>query len=141
MKTKKKETGKKTKKTASKKTPELVEKIYALVREENPSKNRIARRFKLSAQTIANWLHEDEAFRAGYEEAVNYFLDNIKIDAKLSLKKLVNGYEYEEVKTVYIDNGEGDPIIKERVVFQKHVPPSIQAIAFVLKNVEPEKFD
>lgn len=124
-----------------KKTQKIIDKIYQIVREENPSKNSIAKRVKVSSQTITNWLNEDECFKKGYEDAVNDFFKNISVDAKRSLKKLVTGFSYNEIKTVYVDNGMGDPLIKERVVTEKYVIPNIDAIKFVLRNLEPKMFE
>lgn len=131
----------KSKPIGYKKTQKLIEKIYQIVREENPSKNCIAKKVKISSQTISNWLNDDKVFKRGYDEAVSIFFKNINYDAKKSLKKLVTGFEYEELKTVYVDNGMGDPVIRERIVTKKYVAPNIEAIKFVLKNIEPENFE
>ena len=125
----------------TKKTPELCDRIFEFVREENPTRNRIARRFKVSASTISSWLYGDPKFREKYDAAVSYFINSAKADAKASLKKLVTGYDYEEERVEFVDNGMGEPIAAKKIVIKKHMPPNIQAIMFVLRNVEPENFD
>ena len=131
----------KSKKRYYKLTTKLRDEIVNLVREENPTKTGIAKRLHVCKDSITNWLRDDEELRARYAEAVNEFFQALEPIAVNSLRKLVEGYDVEESRTVYIDNGMGEPMVKEKTVTKRHIEPSMTAIQFTLTNANPKKYD
>ena len=123
-----------------KKTDALINRILDIVRNNNPPKAVIARAVKIKSDTITKWINTDAVFRERFQEAVNYYFDSLKPTAVRSLKKLVEGFDVEDVKTVYIDSGASDPMIKERVVTKRHIEPSLEAVKFVLTNSDAKKY-
>ncbi len=64
--------------------------------------------------------------------------------AKKSLLKKVQGYTVDETKTVYVDSGrtkpgeKSQPKVKEVIITEKHVPPSLDVIINFLNNNNPK---
>ena len=127
-----------------KKSDELTDKIVTLVRETNPTKKAICKYAGITAQTLITWLKTDEEFKRKYDEAVDDYLNDINIEAKTSLRKLISGYYYEETKTVLVGGGGPDgseEMIKEKHVMKKYVAPSASMIEYALSNLDPKNFD
>ena len=78
----------------------------------------------------------DEA-KAAYEEWV---MNGIKEDAKKSLKTLICGIEYDEIKKEFTVNKEGQKVLSKQTTTHKRIMPSITAIIFALCNRDPENW-
>lgn len=124
-----------------KKGKEIKESIVVMVRELNPTKKAICIKHGITWQTLKNWLEEDTQFKADYEQAIRDYLNTINVEARDSLGKLVKGYDYEEEKTIYMPGPEGKPVIAQKTVTKKHVPPNANAVIYALSNLEPENFE
>lgn len=117
------------------------ESIIEMVRDLNPTKKVLCKKHDITWQTLKNWLEKDKSFAEQYKQAIKDYLDGINVEAKKSLSKLITGYYYEEEKTFYMPDAEGNPVITQKVVVKKHVPPSASAVTFALSNLEPENFE
>lgn len=62
------------------------------------------------------------------------------IVAKRSLFKLAEGYSYEEKKTVTVNDGTGQPKIKEQTIIKKTVSPNLGAIIHLQTNRDPQNW-
>lgn len=68
----------------------------------------------------------------------------MKVEAKKSLMKKIQGYEVTETKVVTVPGREKDaqgkpkPIIKEQTTTKKHIQADTAAIIFTLTNTDPE---
>lgn len=124
-----------------KKSDDIKAKIIETVRNLNPTKIALCKKFGITWQTLKNWMEEDPEFKMGYEKAIKDYLNGINIEAKKSLNKLVKGYSYNETKTVYVAGPDGEPMIAQKTVTRKHVPPSAAAVTFALTNLDPENFE
>lgn len=112
-----------------------------LVRTKYPTKTKLCKKFGITWQTLKNWRNEDKDFDAAYKGAENEYLQRLEEPAINGLKRRVEGYEYDEIKTVYVPSPSGEPVIATRTVTTKHMPPDVQAIIFVLTNIDPQYFE
>lgn len=89
----------------------------------------IAKKAKIKAKTIQNWINKNPDFFLALKEAKSFTNDL----AEASLLRLALGYTKEEVKVFCDKNG----IIHEHR-YQVEVEPNITAIIFWLKNRRPD---
>ena len=54
--------------------------------------------------------------------------------------KLIIGYEYEESKTVVVNDGSNNPKIKEKSTTKKHVSPNLGAVIHFQTNKDPDNW-
>ncbi len=124
-----------------KKTEQLKNKICKVTQELNPTITSLCRKFGISTRTFYYWHRKDEDFRNAYDKAVRVYIDNLNIDAKKSLAKLVKGFTVVDTKTVY-GPGQGDePVIIQMIEMKREIPPSVEAVKFALTNVDPDNFE
>lgn len=124
-------------------TPERVKIICdAIARGE--TEETAAQLAGLHPATYWRWLNEKNEFndavktaRAAYDD---WERSGILADAKKSLKTLICGLEYEEVKTEYEQNPKDptQPRIKKQTRTTKRIMPSATAVIFALCNRDPE---
>lgn len=124
-------------------TPERVAKICEAI--ENGETNATAAKIGgISISTFCEW----QATKAEFSEAVKrakaafeeWQMVGILEDAKKSLKTLICGQEYDEVKTEYERNplDPDTPRIKKQTRITKRILPSPTAVIFALCNRDPE---
>jgi hypothetical protein len=117
----------------------------------------------LPERTFYNWLKESKAelekkeaerspvaelavlFNKAKEQAARKYYRELKRKAKTSLEKLVEGFEVEETKTVFLptvkeDGTPGQPRVKELVKLKKQILPHTTAVIFALTNTDPGNF-
>jgi len=82
-----------------------------------------------------------------YQKKYPEFLEAIKrgkkpanIDVENALYKRAKGYEYEEKQTEIIISTNGEAKTSRIKIVKKHIPPDVGAIAFWLKNRDPENW-
>ena len=98
----------------------------------------------ITRQTFYQWQHDNPEFAQAVEDASNELLDKMKVEAKKSLMKKIQGYEVAETKVVTVPGREKDaqgkpkPIIKEQITTKKHIQADTAAIIFTLTNTDPE---
>lgn len=94
------------------------------------------------ADTYYRWLKEHSEFSDAVKKAQAAFQDwqmnGILEDARKSLKTLICGQEYEEIKTEYENDKNGNQRIKKQIRITKKVLPNPTAVIFALCNRDPE---
>lgn len=81
-----------------------------------------------------------ERVKKAEKEFQDTYRDELLAKAKRSLTELVTGYEYNENKTEYKADRNGNPQIQRQTTVKKHMPPSPTAIIFSLTNLDPENW-
>ena len=72
------------------------------------------------------------------DEFSEWEMHGILEDARKSLKTLICGQEYEETKTEYESDKNGNPRIKKQTRVTKKILPNPTAVIFALCNRDPE---
>lgn len=124
-----------------KKSDDIKKSIIDMVRRLNPTKSAVCKKHGITWQTLKNWMQEDPTFADEYRQAVKDYLQDINVSARKSLSKLVKGYNYNEEKTIYGPGPEGEPVILQKTIIKKHVPPNAMAVTYALTNLDPENFE
>lgn len=124
-------------------TPERVRRICEAI-ERGETDATAARIGGISPQTFCEWKNRHPEFLESVKKAEQAFeewqLSGILADAKKSLKTLICGMEYEEVRTEYEPDANGDPKVKRQSRTTKRVPPNAAAIIFALTNRDPDNW-
>ena len=94
----------------------------------------------ISDSCFYNWQATIGEFGEYIQKAKDEYIAKKLVDCEKSLDKLINGYEYEEKKTVTIDDGAGRPKIKEQTVTKKIVSPNLGAIIHFQTNKDPKNW-
>lgn len=96
----------------------------------------------ISKATFCEWQNTKPEFADAVKKAKEAFEDwqrnGILEDATKSLKTLICGQEYEEVKTEYENDSDGNPRIKKQTRCTKKILPNATAVIFALCNRDPE---
>lgn len=96
----------------------------------------------ISEDTFAEWQRKYPDFAESVKRAKDTYEEwernGILADAKKSLKVLICGQEYDEVKTEYKSDANGQPVIKSQVRTTKKILPNATAVIFALCNRDPE---
>ncbi len=123
--------------------PERVARICKAI--ENGETNATAAKIGgISVSTFCEWQATKPEFSESVKRAKAVFeewqLTGILEDARKSLKTLVCGQEYEEVKTEYEQDprNPSTPRIKKQTRITKRIPPNPTAVIFALCNRDPE---
>lgn len=81
-----------------------------------------------------------EATKKARKDFEEWEMTGILETAKKGLKKLLEGEEYEEVTTEYVNDADGKPTIRKQTRKTKKIPPSATATIFALCNRDPESW-
>lgn len=124
-------------------TPERVSKICQAI--ENGETNATAAKIGgIHVATFCEWQNTKPEFAEAVKRAKAAFEDwqmnGILEDARKSLKTLVCGQEYEEIKTEYENDNAGNPRIKKQTRVTKKILPNPTAVIFALCNRDPENW-
>lgn len=122
---------------------ELTEKIVSLIEEDNCATSEICRITGINRDSFYEWKKTKPEFARALKDAENRRVENLKLQARKSVRKKLEGYTRRETKTVYVRDVDGDDperlVVKEYIVKEKHCPPDTRAIAYVLSKVNPEE--
>lgn len=122
-------------------TPDRVAKICKAI-EAGETNATAAKMSGISVTTFCEWQASKPEFAEAVKNAKAAFEDwqmhGILEDAKKSLKTLICGQEYEEVKTEYESGKDGQPRIKKQTRITKKILPNATAVIFALCNRDPE---
>ena len=104
-----------------------------------------AKAHKVAIRTVYLWCAEDAEIARMKKNADDELkcpnLDELKVKARISLNRLVEGYDYEE-KTVDVETDPAGHIKTQKVrKITKHCSPDTTAVIFALKNADPENFN
>lgn len=101
-----------------------------------------ARIGNIAVGTLFRWMDEKSEFKEAVKKAKaayeDWEMNGILADAKKSLKTLICGTEYEEVKTEYENDKNDSPRIRKQTRVTKKVLPNATAVIFALCNRDPE---
>lgn len=122
-------------------TPERVKKICDAI-ERGETNETAAKLAGISVTTFCDWQAKKTEFAQAVKKAKAAFEDwqmnGILEDARKSLKTLICGQEYEEIKTEYENDSHGNPRIKKQTRVTKKILPNPTAVIFALCNRDPE---
>lgn len=122
-------------------TPERVKRICDAI-ERGETNETAAKIGGIAVGTFFRWMDQKSEFKDAVKRAKAAFedwqLNGILEDAKKSLKTLICGQEYEEIKTEYEDDKAGNPRIKKQTRITKKIMPNPTAVIFALCNRDPE---
>lgn len=124
-------------------SPERVAKICSAI-EHGETNETAAKIGGISVTTFCDWQAKKPEFAEAVKRAKSAFedwqLNGILADAKKSLKTLIMGQEYEEIKTEYEQDPKNpsSPRIKKQTRITKKVLPNATAVIFALCNRDPE---
>lgn len=120
---------------------ERVSKICELL-SKGETKENAAKMAGISPAILYDWQNRYpeflEAVKRARTEFENWQMNGILESATKSLKRLVEGYEYDEIENEYEQDGKGGYRIKRQKTKTKQVPPSPTAVIFALCNRDPE---
>lgn len=124
-------------------TPERVAKICEAI-ERGETNATAAKLAGIHISTFCEWQNTKPEFAEALKTAKAAFedwqLNGILEDAKKSLKTLVCGQEYEEVKTEYENDKLGNPRIRKQTRITKKILPNATAVIFALCNRDPDNW-
>lgn len=118
----------------------IVQRICELIQEDTYTVVEICQKVRISEATYYEWKANKAEFSEALEKANDILIDKMLIVAKKSLFKLVGGYEYDEKKTVTVNDGSNNPKIKEQTIIKKQVAPNLGAIIHLQTNKDPENW-
>ena len=122
-------------------TTERIAKICDSLKQGN-TKETAAKAGGISVSTFCEWQATKPEFSEAVKKAIESFeewqMNGILADAKKSLKTLICGLEYDETKTEYENDKNGNPRIRKQTVVTKRIMPSPTAVIFALCNRDPE---
>lgn len=124
----------------------IVEEICSLIKEDSYTIAEICQRVGIVKDTYYNWLKTKSDFSDAIKKAESEFTQDILVECKRSLRKLITGYTVQEKKTTMVDskekdaNGKAKPKIKEQTIVEKHVQPSLGAIIHFQTNQDPDNW-
>lgn len=124
-------------------TPDRVAKICQAI--ENGETNATAAKIGgIHVATFCEWQNTKPEFAEAVKRAKAAFeewqMNGILEDARKSLKTLICGQEYEEIKTEYENDRTGNPRIKKQTRVTKKILPNPTAVIFALCNRDPENW-
>ncbi|MCC8152963.1 MAG: transposase [Tannerellaceae bacterium] len=117
----------------------LVDSICSLILEDSYSIAEICEKVDITKDTYYRWLKEKSDFSDAIKKAQEEADADRLVECRNSIAKLIKGYDYEETKTVIIDDGKGKPKVKERTVTKKHIAPNLGAIIHFQTNKSPQE--
>ncbi len=124
-------------------TPERVTAICRAIA-DGETIQTACKRGGISDDTFMRWRANNpefaQAIKKAEKEYNDWYNDGLVRDCKMSLKKLITGYEYDEVTTEYEKDKDGNPQIKKQKRITRMVAPNPTAIIFALTNRDPENW-
>lgn len=121
---------------------ELVQKICALIEQDDYRTSELARMAGISTVQFNKWIAEKPDFAKRVKAATERRLEHFLTAAKSGLMTLLKGKEYNEVtveRKVNKMTGEMEDCFEK--VVTKMVMPNPSAVIFALKNLDPEHFN
>ena len=98
----------------------------------------------ISEDTFSRWKENytdfADAVKRAKKDYEEWERNGILHDSISSLKKLICGIEYEEIKTEYVNDESGQPTIRKQTRTTKRVLPNVTAVIFALCNRDPENW-
>jgi hypothetical protein len=118
----------------------IVTKICDLIKKDSYTIAEICVSVGISERCYYQWQSDIAEFAVAIQKAKDEFIAKNLIECERSLVKIIKGYEYEEKKTVTVDNGAGQPKIKEQTITKKVISPNLGAIIHFQTNKDPQNW-
>lgn len=132
----------------------IVDNICSMISTDSYTIAEICEKVKISERTYYDWQSKNADFADSIKKAQDKFDEMLVVEAKKSLIKSVQGYTFDETKTVYVEskikdvdengnpipNSKPKPKIKEQTVIKKHIPPNPTLIIFTLVNRDSDNW-
>ena len=118
----------------------IVEDICYLIEEDSYTIAELCQKVGIAISTYYEWLETKAEFSEAIQKARYQFDELMVKEAKNSLRKLVQGYDIDEKKTVFTEGKDGKPRIKEQTTVKKHIQPNVAATIFLLTNKASNEF-
>jgi transposase len=119
-------------------SPKIVARILEMIELDTYSLKEICEEVRVGYDTFYQWKAEIPQFSEAVKNAEAKRDARLVVEARKSLKRLVEGYTVEESKTVYVSGvdseGNPQPQVKEQTNTTKHFQPSPAAVFFTLCN-------
>ena len=119
---------------------QIVTDICNLIKKDSYTIAELCKEVGIAISTYYEWLETKAEFSEAIQKARYQFDEIIVNEAKNSLRKLVQGYEIDEKKTVFTEGKDGKPRIKEQTIVKKHIQPNVAATIFLLTNKASNEF-
>lgn len=132
----------------------IVNKICILISTDSYTIAEICEKVGISERTYYDWQSKNADFADSIKKAQDKFDELLIVEAKKSLIKSIQGYTFDETKTVYVEsktkevdedgkpipNSKPKPKIKEQTVIKKHIQPNPTLVIFTLVNKDPDNW-
>ena len=118
----------------------IVKDICSIIEKDSYTIPEICKMVGIDEATYHRWKIDKPEFCEAIEKARDKFIKNGLVECEKSLMKLITGYEYEESKTVVVNDGSNNPKIKEKLTTKKHVPPNLGAVIHFQTNKDPDNW-
>ena len=117
--------------------PKILRKIIDLYKSDSYTIAEVCVNVGISERSYYNYQSQDAVFAETIEKAKQEFNDQMLVECRKSLVKLIKGYDYEEIKTITIAEKGNKPSIKEESITKKHMSPNLGAIIHFQTNRDP----
>lgn len=120
-------------------TKENIDKICRLIEQDSYTVEEICKQVGISEATFYEWKVSHSEFLEAIKKAEAKRMESLAVDARNSLRKLVNGYVVTNTKTKTrtLTNGKTEETTEEEI---KHIEPNTAAVIFALTNSDPDNF-
>ena len=115
----------------------ILRKITDLYKSDSYTIAEVCVKVGISERSYYNYQSQDAVFAESIEKAKQEFNDQMLVECRKSLVKLIKGYDYEEKKTLTVAGKDNKPIIKEQIITKKHMSPNLGAIIHFQTNRDP----
>jgi len=124
----------------------LLKKVVNLIESDDYTIKEICLQVGITAETWFQWLKSNAEFSDSVEKAKERRLDTFRKAARSGLLTLLQGTEFEEVKTEYTTGKDPEnpkksiPVVKSQTRIKKLIQPNPTSVIFALKNLDPDTF-
>lgn len=117
---------------------ELVDKMVALIEEDNYTITEICRILGVGRISFYKWKESKPEFAQAIDCAIEFREEKFKQQARRAMQKKMEGQRQMETKTVYVTSKDNPNqlVVKEYVVKEKYCVPETSAIVFALSDKE-----
>jgi transposase-like protein len=119
---------------ASKYRKSIVDRICEMIRADTYTIAEICRNVNINIDTYYEWKKKYTQFSEAVKKAEDDRDLKFVTAARNSLLKKLEGFTFEEEKTVYVTDKKGNPAVKEQTNTKRYFPPDTVAIIFALCN-------